>query len=144
MQGEVEQISMMKPKAQTEHETGLLEYLEDIIGTNRFLEPLKESAKRWVGVGAGREVVQLCMHNMGARDLTSTLSYPCLDNRLEEFGEARAGLVARVKIAEKEREALEAAKLAAEAYLDKEREARSHQHVLAHTFEHMAMVRVLE
>ncbi|KAK2077533.1 hypothetical protein QBZ16_004378 [Prototheca wickerhamii] len=103
LQGEVEQISMMKPKAQTEHETGLLEYLEDIIGTNRFLEPLKESAKR-----------------------------------LEEFGEARAGLVARVKIAEKEREALEADKLAAEAYLDKEREARSHQRVLAHTFEHMA------
>lgn len=79
---------------------------------------------------------------MGARDLTGTLSHPCLDNRLEEFGEARAGLVARVKIAEKEREALEADKLAAEAYLDKEREARSHQRVLAHTFEHMAKVRV--
>lgn len=37
---------MMKPKAQTEHETGLLEYLEDIIGTNRFIEPLADSAKR--------------------------------------------------------------------------------------------------
>ena len=31
-QGEVEQIAMMKPKAQTEHDGGLLEYLEDIIG----------------------------------------------------------------------------------------------------------------
>lgn len=36
LQGEVEQIAMMKPKAQTEHDTGMLEYLEDIIGTSRF------------------------------------------------------------------------------------------------------------
>jgi hypothetical protein len=28
---------MMKPKGQTEHEDGLLEYLEDIIGSNRYL-----------------------------------------------------------------------------------------------------------
>ena len=35
LQGEVEQISMMKPKGQTEHDTGLLEYLEDIIGTDK-------------------------------------------------------------------------------------------------------------
>ena len=32
VQGEVEQIAMMKPKAPTEHDEGLLEYLEDIIG----------------------------------------------------------------------------------------------------------------
>ena len=32
LQGEVESIAMMKPKAQTEHDDGLLEYLEDIIG----------------------------------------------------------------------------------------------------------------
>ncbi len=31
----MEQISMMKPKGQTEHDTGLLEYLEDIIGTDK-------------------------------------------------------------------------------------------------------------
>lgn len=31
---------MMKPKAQTEHEEGMLEYLEDIIGSNRFKEPI--------------------------------------------------------------------------------------------------------
>jgi structural maintenance of chromosome 4 len=45
-QGEVEQISMMKPKAQTEHETGLLEYLEDIIGTDKYIPKLEETAKR--------------------------------------------------------------------------------------------------
>ena len=32
LQGEVESIAMMKPKAQSDHEDGLLEYLEDIIG----------------------------------------------------------------------------------------------------------------
>ena len=26
----------MKPKGQTEHDTGMLEFLEDIIGTSRF------------------------------------------------------------------------------------------------------------
>ncbi|GLV32117.1 gluon [Carabus blaptoides fortunei] len=40
LQGEVEQISLMKPKAPSEHETGMLEYLEDIIGTTRYKEPL--------------------------------------------------------------------------------------------------------
>jgi len=45
-QGEVEQISMMKPKGQTEHETGLLEYLEDIIGTDKYIPRLEESAKK--------------------------------------------------------------------------------------------------
>lgn len=36
LQGEVEQIALMKPKAQHPHETGMLEYLEDIIGTTRY------------------------------------------------------------------------------------------------------------
>jgi structural maintenance of chromosome 4 len=42
LQGEVEQIAMMKPKAQSEHEDGLLEYLEDIIGSNQFVDQIKE------------------------------------------------------------------------------------------------------
>lgn len=42
LQGEVEQIAMMKPKAQNEHEEGLLEYLEDIIGSNKFAERIEE------------------------------------------------------------------------------------------------------
>lgn len=32
---------MMKSKAQTEHEEGMLEYLEDIIGSNRFKGPIE-------------------------------------------------------------------------------------------------------
>ncbi|XP_030837819.1 structural maintenance of chromosomes protein 4 isoform X1 [Strongylocentrotus purpuratus] len=46
LQGEVEQIAMMKPKAQTEHEEGMLEYLEDIIGSNQFKESIEELAKK--------------------------------------------------------------------------------------------------
>jgi structural maintenance of chromosome 4 len=45
LQGEVEQIAMMKPKSSAPHEDGLLEYLEDIIGSNRFVERIEESAK---------------------------------------------------------------------------------------------------
>lgn len=36
LQGEVESISMMKAKAENDNECGLLEYLEDIIGTTRY------------------------------------------------------------------------------------------------------------
>ncbi|KAF9561610.1 RecF/RecN/SMC protein [Agrocybe pediades] len=41
LQGEVESIAQMKPKAPTEHEDGLLEYLEDIIGTSKYKEPIE-------------------------------------------------------------------------------------------------------
>lgn len=43
IQGEVESIAQMKPKAQTEHEDGLLEYLEDIIGTSKYKEPIEQA-----------------------------------------------------------------------------------------------------
>lgn len=35
---------MMKPKAQSEHEEGMLEYLEDIIGSSCFKEPIEQLA----------------------------------------------------------------------------------------------------
>ena len=38
---------MMKPKAQTQHETGLLEYLEDIVGTDKYVEHIEAGAKRY-------------------------------------------------------------------------------------------------
>jgi len=44
LQGEVEQISLMKPKAPTPHETGMLEYLEDIIGSNCYVEQIEAAA----------------------------------------------------------------------------------------------------
>lgn len=33
----------MAPKAEKEGETGMLEYLEDIIGTNKYIEAIKEA-----------------------------------------------------------------------------------------------------
>ncbi|KMZ71392.1 Structural maintenance of chromosomes protein [Zostera marina] len=42
LQGEVEQISLMKPKSQGPHDEGFLEYLEDIIGTNQYIEKIEE------------------------------------------------------------------------------------------------------
>ncbi|XP_011503398.1 PREDICTED: structural maintenance of chromosomes protein 4 [Ceratosolen solmsi marchali] len=46
LQGEVEQIALMKPKGQSEGDTGMLEFLEDIIGTNRYKEPLEKLFQR--------------------------------------------------------------------------------------------------
>ncbi|KAK7035384.1 Structural maintenance of chromosomes protein 4 [Paramarasmius palmivorus] len=43
LQGEVESIAQMKPKG-TEHDEGLLEYLEDIIGTSKYKEPIEEAS----------------------------------------------------------------------------------------------------
>lgn len=45
LQGEVESIAQMPPKAKTEHEEGLLEYLEDIIGTSDLKQPIQEHAQ---------------------------------------------------------------------------------------------------
>ncbi|KAJ3272143.1 hypothetical protein HDV01_005908 [Terramyces sp. JEL0728] len=42
LQGEVESISLMKPKGLNENEDGLLEYLEDIIGTSSFKQPIED------------------------------------------------------------------------------------------------------
>ena len=44
LQGEVESIAQMKPKAQHDSDDGLLEYLEDIIGTSKYKQPIEESA----------------------------------------------------------------------------------------------------
>lgn len=51
LQGEVEQISLMKPKSEGEgpgkdSAPGLLEYLEDIIGTDSLVPRIEEEGKR--------------------------------------------------------------------------------------------------
>ena len=43
-QGEVEQISQMKPKAQGPHDEGFIEYLKDMIGTNKYVEKIDGSS----------------------------------------------------------------------------------------------------
>lgn len=46
LQGEVEMISMMPPKGKTEDDDGLLEYLEDIIGSSKFVEDTNIAAEK--------------------------------------------------------------------------------------------------
>ena len=46
LQGEVEMISMMPPKGKTEDDDGLLEYLEDIIGSSKYVQDTNEAAQR--------------------------------------------------------------------------------------------------
>ena len=72
----------MKPKAPTEHEDGLLEYLEDIIGTSRFKEPIEEALQE-----------------------------------MDKWSEERVEKLNRLKIVERERNALEQEKKEAEDYL---------------------------
>jgi structural maintenance of chromosome 4 len=55
LQGEVEQIALMKPKAQSEHEDGLLEYLEDLIGSNSFAQPIEVATKELETVSDKRQ-----------------------------------------------------------------------------------------
>ncbi|KAH6566196.1 hypothetical protein BASA50_003979 [Batrachochytrium salamandrivorans] len=45
LQGEVESIALMKPKAINGGEEGLLEYLEDIIGTSHYEQAIADSSK---------------------------------------------------------------------------------------------------
>ena len=45
LQGEVESIALMKPKGVTESEEGLLEYLEEIIGSNRLVGEIEKATR---------------------------------------------------------------------------------------------------
>ncbi|XP_006002116.1 structural maintenance of chromosomes protein 4 isoform X2 [Latimeria chalumnae] len=87
LQGEVEQIAMMKPKGQTEHDEGMLEYLEDIIGSERLKNPIQV----------------LC-------------------RRVELLNEQRGEKLNRVKMVEKEKDALEGEKNRAIEFLALENE----------------------
>ena len=72
----------MKPKAPSEHEDGLLEYLEDIIGTSQYKLPIEESLAA-----------------------------------MERLVEERAEKLNRLRLVEKEKNALEAKKREAEDFL---------------------------
>ncbi|CAG8530560.1 4925_t:CDS:10 [Paraglomus occultum] len=85
LQGEVESISLMKPKAANEHEDGLLEYLEDIIGTSKYKMPIEEALQD-----------------------------------IESLTVERAEKLNRLKLVEKEKDALEEQRKEAENYLREE------------------------
>uniref|UniRef100_A0A665U691 Structural maintenance of chromosomes protein n=1 Tax=Echeneis naucrates TaxID=173247 RepID=A0A665U691_ECHNA len=92
LQGEVEQIAMMKPKGQTEHDEGMLEYLEDIIGSCRLKEPIQTLARR-----------------------------------IELLNEQRGEKLNRVKLVEKEKNALEGERNKAVEFLTLENDIFKHK-----------------
>lgn len=59
LQGEVESIAQMKPKAQNEHDDGLLEYLEDIIGTSKYKQPIEDGRVEL------EELEEVCLEKQG-------------------------------------------------------------------------------
>lgn len=55
LQGEVEQIAQMPPKATNTHETGFLEFIDEIIGTKRYEKPLQKLTERMEELDFDRE-----------------------------------------------------------------------------------------
>ncbi|XP_069004313.1 structural maintenance of chromosomes protein 4 isoform X1 [Embiotoca jacksoni] len=108
LQGEVEQIAMMKPKGQTEHDEGMLEYLEDIIGSCRLKEPIQTLAR-------------------------------CFELLNEQRGEK----LNRVKLVEKEKNALEEEKNKAVEFLTLENDIFKHKSRLCQYYVHDLQKRVV-
>ncbi|KAM4565851.1 structural maintenance of chromosomes protein 4 isoform 1-T2 [Odontesthes bonariensis] len=109
LQGEVEQIAMMKPKGQTEHDEGMLEYLEDIIGSCRLKEPIQTLARR-----------------------------------IELLNEQRGEKLNRVKLVEKEKNALEGEKNKAVEFLTLENDIFKHKRRLYQYYVHDLQKRVVD
>nr|CCA22531.1 hypothetical protein CHGG_09697 [Albugo laibachii Nc14] len=121
LQGEVEQIAMMKSKGNVStnlgsggpstsaSEEGLLEYLEDIIGSNKYIYPIEEA---W-------EV-------------------------LEKLNERRSQKLNRVRVSEQEKEHLEVPRTEALAYLRKEREIYAKENILYQLYIHSTVEKRVE
>ncbi|KPI97761.1 Structural maintenance of chromosomes protein 4 [Papilio xuthus] len=130
LQGEVEQIAMMKPKGHSEHESGMLEYLEDIIGTSRYkaisflaadLElysavpflrmPLTHTTSNIVFCLVTRAMFQPTRYLIHAilLDLTNIINEPIeqLSVKVEEYSEMRKEKLNRVRLVEAEKLKLE-------------------------------------
>ena len=76
----MEQIALMKPKALTEHGEGMLEFLEDIIGTSALKEPIELLDKRVEELGEERgekvsDGVCQCGHNVVVVNPMSSMSW---------------------------------------------------------------------
>ena len=56
-QGEVQLISLMQPKATSKNQTGLLEYIEEVIGSNVFVNEIEETEAELVKANEEREQI---------------------------------------------------------------------------------------
>ncbi|XP_054060376.1 structural maintenance of chromosomes protein 4 isoform X2 [Rissa tridactyla] len=88
LQGEVEQIAMMKPKGQTEHDEGMLEYLEDLIGSARLKEPIQTLCRRVevLNEQRGEKLNRVKMVEKEKDDLevdrNKAIEFLCLENKM--------------------------------------------------------------
>ena len=89
LQGEVEQISLMRPKGLNQNETGLLEYLEDIIGSNKYVEEI--------------ETLERVLEECNERRIEQTNRVKASQNEMRSLDEARLIAVTWIK---KERRSL--------------------------------------
>ena len=124
---------------------GLLEYLEDIIGTDSLVPQIEEEGKKcawpppsgfvaaaralW-GRGApppSSAVRALTRPSLPPTHATRTLPSETTKHRLEELNERRAAMISKLKSVEKEVEGLAAKKEVAEAYLSKQVERLNSQ-----------------
>jgi structural maintenance of chromosome 4 len=77
VQGEVEQISLMKAKGETKEDTGLLEYLEDIIGTDQYVDAIEEAAAELEQLNEKRQTYVARAKTAGARFRGCALARAC-------------------------------------------------------------------
>ncbi|KAH3679832.1 hypothetical protein WICPIJ_008494 [Wickerhamomyces pijperi] len=80
LQGEVESIAQMKPKAEKENDDGLLEYLEDIIGTSGYKVTIEESYQK---IEEFNEICQEKENRFGLVEKERTALEPEKDKALE-------------------------------------------------------------
>lgn len=69
---------MMKSKGQTEHDEGMLEYLEDIIGSCRLKEPIQTLARRIELLNEQRGEKVTYTHTLSAHTLKLTNFPSCV------------------------------------------------------------------
>lgn len=113
LQGEVEQISLMKPKAEDDGEAGMLEFLEDIIGTTRLKAPLEKINQRITELNELRaEKMNRCKIVQKEKDALESvkneaIAFLKMENRLFEkqaclYGKQKQKSVATLDQAKKE------------------------------------------
>ncbi|GMR29918.1 hypothetical protein PMAYCL1PPCAC_00113, partial [Pristionchus mayeri] len=91
LQGEVEQIALMKPKSVNGSEDGMLEYLEDIIGSSRYKVPIEKLTNKMEKLQTERshQISKVNTANLDKEALDepvqTTLTYLTMENQAASF-----------------------------------------------------------
>lgn len=91
LQGEVEQIALMKPKASDEAKSGLLEYLEEIIGSDKYIQDIVKTENELERISEELTVVKIQADQAGMavnvlnEDLTQLTEFIFSQKQLSEL-----------------------------------------------------------